>query len=92
MKWKRVLSFSKRNIYQNGEKVNIVYSSIKDEILILKAIEKSKKYGCKIISFRIEENFAPVYEISVWADKSNFLGFISDYISEFDGYIGNIEF
>lgn len=92
MKWKRVLSFSKRNIYQSGEGLNTIYSSVKDEVLTLKAIEKAKKYGCKIINFRIGGTFTSICEITVWADKANFLGFINDYISEFDGYIENIEF
>lgn len=92
MKWKRVLSFSKRNIYQSGEGLNTIYSSVKDEVLTLKAIEKAKKYGCKIINFKIVGAFTSICKITVWADEASFLGFINDYISEFDGCIENIEF
>lgn len=93
MKWKRVLSFTKRNIYKGeANDGDSIYSSVGDEILTLRALEKAKKYGCRILNFKIGGALTSYCEISVLATQDSFLGFVNDYINDFRGYLENIEF
>lgn len=93
MKWKRTLTFTKRNIYRGeADDGDSIYSSVGDEILTLRALEKARKYGCRILNFKIGGSFISYCEISVLATRESFLGFVNDYINDFRGYLENIEF
>lgn len=93
MKWKRVLSFTKRNIYKGeANDGDSIYSSVGDEILTLKALEKARKYGCRILNLKISGTYTSYCEISVLATQDSFLGFVNDYINDVRGYLENIEF
>lgn len=89
MKWKRNFIFSKRNIYKQATDGEIIYSTAKNEILTLKALEKAKKYDCSVTNFKINGD---VCEITIWGTQDCFLGFVNDYINEFNGYIENVAF